>query len=79
MVCFLFAIFAHHEKWSEKASCTLNLPTQQGGIANAPRCVDRHSTLCWQIPHASFIENPRQKVCKNERKAPILQGAGINS
>ena len=67
LVCFLFAIIAHYEKRRKTSSCTSNWPTQQGAFANTPRCVGRHSTLCWRILHASFTENLRQKVCKNAR------------
>ncbi len=45
LVCFLFAIIAHSEKRRKTASCTLNLPTQQGAFANTTRYVGQHNTL----------------------------------
>ena len=76
---FLFAVFAHSEKWRKRACKTLNLPTQHVIFPNMARYDCKHNTLRLKFTHVIFTETPRQKVCKNVQKVPVLLSVDANS
>ena len=75
---FLFTVFAHSVKWHKRARKTPNLPAQHVVFPNAARYVCNHNTPSLKFNHVMFAESPRQKVCKNERKVPVLLGGVVN-
>jgi len=76
--CYLFAVFAHYEKWRIWYRKTPLLATQRGASPNEARCVGQRSTLRWNFPRALSVDLTNQKVCKNTQKPPVLPSVDAN-
>ena len=80
VLSLFFMSFLHtSEKGRKTRQNASDLSTWHVMIRNATRYVDKHNTLRLKFPAVVSSVFPREKVCKNVQKVPVLLSADANS